>query len=90
MNKFIATVFAILLLPMLAVAGPVNVNKADAETIARELKGVGPVKAKAIVEYRELNGPFESVDDLQKVKGIGPKTIENNRKDILLEDEKKE
>ena len=60
MNKWIIAVIAALT-PFLVFAGPVNVNKADAETIARELQGVGPSKARAIVEYRETNGPFESV-----------------------------
>ncbi|MXW72694.1 MAG: helix-hairpin-helix domain-containing protein, partial [Gammaproteobacteria bacterium] len=66
--------------------GPVNVNEADADTIARELRGIGPAKARAIVTYREENGPFETVEDLLKVQGIGPKVLEDNRKDILLND----
>ena len=86
MNKWIIAVIAALA-PLLVFAGPVNVNKADAETIARELQGVGPSKARAIVEYRETNGPFESVNDLLKVQGIGPKVLEDNRKNILLEDD---
>ena len=86
MNKWIIAVIAALT-PFLVFAGPVNVNKADAETIARELQGVGPSKARAIVEYRETNGPFESVSDLLKVQGIGPKVLEDNRKNILLEDD---
>ena len=86
MNKWIIAVIAALT-PFLVFAGPVNVNKADAETIARELQGVGPSKARAIVEYRETNGPFESVNDLLKVQGIGPKVLEDNRKNILLEDD---
>ncbi len=85
MNKWIIAVIAALT-PFLVFAGPVNVNKADAETIARELQGVGPSKARAIVEYRETNGPFESVNDLLKVQGIGPKVLEDNRQNILLED----
>jgi len=42
------------------------------------------------VEYRESNGPFESVEDLLEVKGIGPKTLERNREDIRLADEEAE
>lgn len=75
---------SILVAPLLAFAGEVNVNIADAETIAAELKGVGLSKARAIVEYREQHGAFETVDDLVKVKGIGSKTVEANRKNILL------
>ena len=74
------------LMPLLAIAGEVNVNRADAETIAAELKGVGLSKARAIVDYREKNGAFRNVDDLANVKGIGLKTVEANRKYILLED----
>jgi competence protein ComEA len=66
------------------VAGPVNVNTADAETISAELKGVGITKAIAIVEYRKANGPFKAVDDLVQVKGIGERTVEINRKNILV------
>lgn len=63
-------------------AGPVDVNTADAPTIARNLKGIGLVRAQAIVDYRTRNGPFRSADELALVKGIGPKMIENNRADI--------
>lgn len=66
-------------------AGPVNINTADAETISAELQGVGITKAIAIVEYRQANGPFRNVDDLAQVKGIGARTVEINRKNILLD-----
>ena len=62
----------------------VNVNTADAEKIAEELKGVGISKAIAIVAYREQNGPFKTVEQLTEVKGIGLKTVEKNRTEILL------
>lgn len=73
------------ILPIVALAGPVNVNTADAETIAEELQGVGLSKARAIVEYRETHGPFESPEDLSLVRGIGERTVEINRDDILVE-----
>lgn len=57
----------------------VNLNSADATTLARDLVGIGPAKAKAIVDYRTKNGPFRSIDDLALVKGIGQRTIELNR-----------
>jgi competence protein ComEA len=62
----------------------VNVNTADAETIAAELQGVGLSRAKAIVEYRNANGPFKSADQLIEVKGIGERTLEMNRNNILV------
>jgi competence protein ComEA len=67
------------LLPLSALAGPVNVNTADAATLARELHGIGPAKAQAIVAHREKHGPFRSADDLSRVRGIGRKTVERNR-----------
>lgn len=69
-----------------ALAGPVNVNTADAATLAAELNGVGEKTAAAIVAYREEHGPFKSIDDLKMVKGIGDKLIEKNRENILLSD----
>jgi len=78
-----------LVLPLFAFAGPVNVNTADAETISAELKGVGLSKAAAIVEYRKKHGPFKSADDLSLVKGIGERTVEINRADILVSEAKK-
>ena len=72
-----------MLLPFLALAGPVNVNTADAETISRSLEGVGLSKARAIVEYRQKHGPFKSANDLSLVKGIGDRTVELNRENIL-------
>ena len=84
-----AAAIALLTLPMLAFAGQVNVNTADAETIAAELNGVGLSKAKAIVEYRTKHGPFRSVDDLSLVKGIGERTVDKNRTDIQVSTPKK-
>ncbi len=75
---------ALLALSGMAIAGPVNVNTADAETISAELKGIGLAKARAIVEYREKHGPFQSVEDLALVSGIGDRTLERNRADIRL------
>ncbi len=62
----------------------VALNTADVDTLTRELKGIGATKAKAIVDYREANGPFTSVDDLLEVKGIGAATLEKNRAKLTL------
>ena len=76
-------------MPMWAFAGPVDINTADAETISTELNGIGLVKAKAIVEYREKYGPFKNAEDLSLVKGIGDRTVELNRVNILVTTPKK-
>lgn len=70
------------LLPVAAWAGPVNVNTADASLLAKELDGVGPAKAQAIVEYRQKNGPFRTPEDLLKVQGIGERVLEQNRANL--------
>ena len=75
---------ALCLVAAFSVAGPVNVNTADAETISAELKGIGLAKARAIVEYRDKHGPFQSIEDLTLVSGIGERTLEQNRDDIRL------
>ena len=72
-----------MVLPAFA-ATPVNVNKADAQTIATSLDGIGISKAQAIVAYRDAHGPFKSVDDLGNVKGVGAKTLDRNRDAIRL------
>jgi competence protein ComEA len=68
-----------------AFAEPVNINTADAATLARALKGIGLKKAQAIVDYRGRYGPFHSADELALVKGIGPKAIEANRAAIRVD-----
>ncbi len=62
----------------------VNLNAADAETLRRDLFGIGAAKAKAIVAYRESNGPFASVDELLEVKGIGKALLEKNRDRVVI------
>ena len=57
----------------------INLNEADSATLQKELSGVGEAKAKAIVAYRETNGPFASVDELLEVKGIGKAILDRNR-----------
>ncbi len=62
----------------------VDINTADAATLARVLEGVGPAKAAAIVEHRRRHGPFRRAEDLARVKGIGRRTVERNRERIVV------
>lgn len=62
----------------------VDINTADAETLAMALDGIGLAKAREIVAYREQNGEFKSVEDLELVRGIGPATIARNRDRIVV------
>lgn len=64
----------------LGAAEMVNINRADAATMIENWKGIGEVKARAIVAYRKKNGPFKSIEDLANVKGIGDGLLKNNRK----------
>ncbi|MCO6059654.1 ComEA family DNA-binding protein [Pseudomonas sp. MOB-449] len=68
-----------------AQADKLNINAADVVAIQDRLIGIGETKAKAIVQYREENGPFSSVDDLLEVKGIGVKTLDRNRDRLSVE-----
>ena len=68
-----------------AAAGPVNVNAADARTLQKELVGIGPAKAQAIVAAREKNGPFKSLEDVARVKGVGKKLVDRNRGNLRLD-----
>ena len=85
-NRFISQSFAMLL--MLAsfgvLAAPIDINTADASTLATELTGIGIAKAEAIVAYRETNGPFKQLDELVKVKGVGEKILEKNRAILVI------
>ena len=83
MKLFKSILLASLLLTQVAMAA-VNINTADADKIASELKGIGLSKATAIVDYRTKNGPFKTIEQLTEVKGIGLKTVEKNRQEILL------
>jgi competence protein ComEA len=74
-------------LPALA-GSPVDINKADAAELAQSLNGIGLAKARAIVAWREENGPFRSADDLASVKGIGTAMVEKNREFVVIEPSK--
>jgi competence protein ComEA len=82
MKKTIITLIAFLGLSFSAFAA-ININTAS-EAELETLSGIGPAKAKAIVEYRKKQGGFKSIDELENVEGIGTKTLNNLRKDISL------
>ena len=86
MRLFLTLLATALLAANAWAAEPVNVNTASAEEIAANLTGIGPSKARLIVEYREANGSFMHADELVNVKGIGIKTVDQNRGMILLSD----
>lgn len=84
LRKFAAFAFALAFTLPLFAATPVNVNTADAATIAKALDGIGPAKAAAIVAWRDEHGPFKNVDEVGQIKGVGAATLERNRAAILL------
>jgi len=65
-------------------ASPVDINSADAQTLADGLNGIGLSKAQAIVAYRNEHGPFSNADQLAEVKGIGQALVEKNRDSIVV------
>lgn len=64
-------------------SGLVNINTATSEEL-QTLSGIGEAKAKKIIDYREQNGSFSSIDDLTNVSGIGEKTLESIRSSICV------
>ncbi|MDT8438421.1 MAG: ComEA family DNA-binding protein [Wenzhouxiangellaceae bacterium] len=84
-NIFLALALVFGISTAVLAAEPVDVNTATAEQLAEALNGVGPAKARAIVEYREANGPFTHLDELINVRGIGMATVDKNRELILFE-----
>ncbi len=84
MSKFImALAMALVACLALPAGAAVNINTASKDELIA-LSGIGPAKAQAILDYRKLNGPFKTVDDLRNVKGIGAKRLEKLRADITV------
>lgn len=85
MKRLLAVLFAAFC-SFNVLASPVNINTADAKTIGEALSGIGMKKAQAIVKYREEKGAFKTVEELVNVDGIGEKTVEKIKSDVLLSD----
>jgi competence protein ComEA len=86
-SKIVTCVVAISILavPICIMAGEkINLNTATLEELTK-LKRIGPTYAQRIIDYREKYGPFEKIEDLMKVKGIGPKTFNANKDIITVE-----
>jgi competence protein ComEA len=83
MRKFLAIILVMLFAFTGAAYGAVNINTATQAEL-ETLQGIGPAKAKAIIDHRKKNGAFRSADDLEKVNGIGPATLKRLRKDIAV------
>lgn len=63
--------------------GKVNINTAD-ESGLTTLSGIGDTRAKAIIAYREENGPFATIEDIMNVSGIKEGTFEKIKDDIVV------
>lgn len=63
--------------------GAININTASLEEL-QKINGVGEVKAKSIIEYREKNGGFKSIDEMKNIEGIGDKTFEKMKDKITI------
>lgn len=72
-----------------AFAESVDINTASATELATAINGVGEKKAAAIIKYRDTHGPFQKVDDLMKVQGIGPGILSKNQENLTLASDQK-
>ena len=88
MNALVkAILVTLLIVPGILFAEAININTADKETLMTSIKGVGEKRAEAIIDYREQNGPFKSVDDLAEISGIGQTIVDDNRENLTVSDE---
>lgn len=91
MNKKIIAFMATVLFSISAMAAeqqdvePVNVNQASYQELDQGLLGVGPRIAMEIVKHRDQHGPYQSIDDLDRVKFVGSTILEKNRGRIVFD-----
>ena len=84
LTGLLAALFLLAARHAVAESAPVNINTASAAELAT-ISGIGPAKAQAIVDHREKNGQFKSVDDLKLVRGIGDKMLERLRPQVTVD-----
>ncbi len=82
-NLLIAVIFALVSVTVVS-AEPIDINTATAAEMAAAMKGVGSKKAAAIIDYRNENGPFQEIEELTKVSGIGVKLLEANKANMKV------
>ncbi len=81
MRRWLALI--LLCVPYGVAGAAVDLNTAD-QSVLESLDGIGPARARAIIEHRHANGPFRTLDEVLEVKGIGPKTLERIRPHIVI------
>jgi len=86
MNKLFKVLLVLSGLLAFPVFAAVNINTATQSEL-EAVKGVGPAKAKAIIQYREANGNFKHVDELDKVKGFGKASIDKLKEALSVSPE---
>jgi competence protein ComEA len=88
MKKILAALFISLVFSFSTYAA-VNLNTAN-QVQLESINGIGPKKAKAIMDYRKKHGDFKSIGELESVNGIGPETLKNIRKKVTISNQVKE
>jgi competence protein ComEA len=84
MNKLLGSLLGLVGMMALPVFAAVNINTASQSEL-EAVTGVGPAKAKAIISYREANGGFKSLDELDNVKGFGKASIDKLKGELAVE-----
>ena len=82
--KILLLVISLTLSSLAFAAGEININTADKEMLMTGISGIGEKRAEAIVSYREANGPFNSVEELLNVRGVGKATLDKNRENLTV------